>query len=576
MDTSTSPLTPVSTFRAVKAPGAARSPWAAALLFLALTIVVTWPLGRGLGHDVPSDYGDPLFAAWAMAWVIRQVGRALTGHLDAIAHFWDANQLHPEPGVLALSDHFVAQALPLAPVHWITGNPILTLGLAYIVAFTLNGFCTWLLVREITGSSAAGVLAGCLFAFNELFGYFELAHLQILSAHWMPLVLYFLRRYFETGSKAALTGAVLSQTALHLSSGYYLLMFPPFVALYAAWELTARRRWLHVRTWRHLIVAGLAVGLLTAPFVWPYVAAQRRLGFSRTLVETTSMSASIDAYVATAPRMAIGYLFAAAAVLLAVSIRTSGIRRAFPLFGFTLTALGLSFWLSLGPSPTWAGHTYPGLGIYQWLQGALPGMDAIRVASRFAVVFLLFLTVLAGMGASLIARLPRFGVVLVLLAAGAFVAVNAPRPFRLNGVLEPVGLRMPEPYLTPSPEAPAVYRYLASLPETVVVAEMPFADLWYSTRYLFFSTFHWKPLVNGFTSFFPPAFIERTRWLANPVNTPEQAWKALESAGTTHVVVHTGAWDAAYVEQLEEWLTSRGARSHGRFDGAVVYELPGR
>ena len=145
------------------------------------------------------------------------------------------------------------------------------------------------------------------------------------------------------------------------------------------------------------------------------VAAQRRLGFSRTLVETTSMSASIDAYVATAPRMAIGYLFAAAAVLLAVSIRTSGIRRAFPLFGFTLTALGLSFWLSLGPSPTWAGHTYPGLGIYQWLQGALPGMDAIRVASRFAVVFLLFLTVLAGMGASLIARLPRFGVVLVLL-----------------------------------------------------------------------------------------------------------------------------------------------------------------
>ena len=71
----------------------------------------------------------------------------------------------------------------------------------------------------------------------------------------------------------------------------------------------------------------------------------------------------------------------------------------------------------------------------------------------------------------------------------------------------------------------------------------------------------------------PPSNIPKLR---NPVNTPEQAWKALESAGTTHVVVHTGAWDAAYVEQLEEWLTSRGARSHGRFDGAVVYELPGR
>jgi hypothetical protein len=553
---------------------AARSPWAAALLFLALAIAMTWPLGRGLGRDVPSDFGDPLFVAWAMAWVMRQAGRALTGHLDAITHFWDANQLHPEPATLALSDHFVAQALPLAPVYWLTGNPILTLGLAYLLAFTLCGFFMWLFVREITGSSVAGVLAGTIFAFNEFFGSFELAHLQILSAHWMPLVLYFLRRYFESGSRRALTGAVLSQVALNLSSGYYLLMFPPFVVLYVAWELTARGLWLNGRTWRNLILAGLAVGVLTAPFVWPYIAAQQRLGLSRTLVETTSMAAAVDGYLATARRMSVGYVFAGAAILLTLLMRVNGVRRALPLFGFALVGLGLSFWLSLGPTPTWAGRTYPGIGLYQWLQDVVPGMNAIRVTSRFAVIFLLFLAVLAGMGASLVARLPRVGVVLVLLAAGTSTALNAPRPFRLNDELAPVGLRMPEPYLTPSPEPPAVYRYIASLPDPAVVAEMPFADLWYNTRYLYFSTFHWKPLVNGFTSFFPPAFIERTRWLVNPVRTPDQAWRALESAGTTYVVVHTGAWDPAYGRQMEEWLTSRGAVAHGRFDGAMVYQMP--
>jgi hypothetical protein len=37
-----------------------------------------------------------------------------------------------------------------------------------------------------------------------------------------------------------------------------------------------------------------------------------------------------------------------------------------------------------------------------------------------------------------------------------------------------------------------------------------------------------------------------------------------------------GAWDAPYAAQMDEWLTSRGARSHGSFDGAVVYELPTR
>ena len=133
---------------------------------------------------------------------------------------------------------------------------------------------------------------------------------------------------------------------------------------------------------------------------------------------------------------------------------------------------------------------------------------------------------------------------------------------------------MPPTYLTPTAEPPAVYRYLASLPDPVVVAELPFADLWYSTRYLYFATLHWKRLVNGFTSFFPPAFIERTRWLVNPVNTPERAWAALQSAGTTHIIVHTAAWDAAYARQVEAWLTGHGARLHGSFDGALVYELP--
>jgi hypothetical protein len=42
------------------------------------------------------------------------------------------------------------------------------------------------------------------------------------------------------------------------------------------------------------------------------------------------------------------------------------------------------------------------------------------------------------------------------------------------------------------------------------------------------------------------------------------------------VVVHTGAWDAEYVRALDRWLTSRGARSHGEFGGAVVYELGAR
>jgi hypothetical protein len=555
-------------------PTGARSAWCAALVFAGLTLVVTWPLAAGLGRDVPSDYGDPLYAAWAMAWVIRQVGRIATGDLHALTHFFDANQLHPEPAALALSDHFAGQALPLAPVYWITGDAVLTLGLAYLLAFWLCGFGMWLLVRELTGSGVAGVLAGSAFAFNEFFTVYELAHLQILSAHWMPLAVYGLRRYFAHGARRGLVVAAVSLVLLNLSAGYYLVMFPPFVALYVAWELTARGRWRDGTTWRHLAVTGLAVAVATAPFVWPYVQAQQRLGLRRTVDEATVMAASVDGYLESIRRLFGAYLCAAIAVGAAVVSRVRASARRLPLAGFAITAACLAFWMSLGPAPRWGAESYPGLGLYGVLQASVPGMSAIRVTSRFAVVFLFFVCTLAGHGAALLARVRTTGPIVVLALAASAALMSAPRPFRLNHEDPPTDVRPPAAYLRPGGPIPAVYRYLRTLPDTTVVAEIPFTELWYNTRYLLFSTVHWHPLVNGFTSFFPPAYVERVRWLVNPVRTPDEAWQALRSGETTHVVVHTDAWEAAYVRQLDEWLTSRGARSHGAFDGAVVYELP--
>jgi len=549
-------------------------PWAGALIFLALSLAVTWPLAPGLGRAVPSDYGDPLYAAWAIAWVGHQIGRILRGDLQALVHFFDANQLHPEPGTLALSDHFIGQALPLAPVFWISGNAVLGLGLAYLVAFWLCGFCMWLLVRELTGSSLAGILAGSVFAFNEFFTTFELAHLQVLSAQWMPLTIFGLHRYFARGSGTGLAIAALSIVMLNLSSGYYLVMFPPFVALYVAWEMTSRRPWRDAATWRHLAAAGVAVTIATAPFVWPYLQARQRFVMTRTVEETSTMAATVDGYLDSSRRLA--GVYACAAIALGAWIRSRFGRASarLPLVGFACVAAGLAAWLSLGPAPRWGTDTYPALGLYHAVQASVPGMSSVRVTARFAVVFLVFFSLLAGHGAALLARVRVVGPALVLALAASTILLSAPRPFPLDHQDRPAEAHPPAPYLTPGGPMPAVYRYLRSLPASTVVTELPFTDLWYNTRYLLFSTYHWHPLVNGFTSFFPPAYVERVRWLVNPVRTPDEAWRALRSGQTTHVVVHTGAWDAEYVRQLDEWLTSRGARSHGSFDGAVVYELP--
>jgi hypothetical protein len=548
--------------------------WTGALLFLALTLAVTWPLAARLGQAVPSDYGDPLYAAWAIAWVSQQIARIARGDLSAVTHFFDANQLHPEPGALALSDHFVGQALPLAPFYWLTGNAVLTVGLAYLMALWLCGFCMWLLVRELTGSSLAGVLAGSVFAFNEFFAIYELAHLQVLSAQWMPLAIYGMRRYFAHEQRRGLVIAAASVVLLNLSSGYYLVMFPPFLALYVAWELTTRGRWRDATTWRHLGATGVAVAIASAPFVWPYLQGRQRVGMTRSVQETTTMAATVDGYLDSWRRLFGVYLCAAIAIVSAAADRIRGARGNAPLLGFAIVAGAIALWLSLGPAPRWGSQAYPALGLYSVVQHAVPGMSAVRVTSRFAVVFLVFLSMLAGHGAARLARVRIVGPVAIGVFSAWAIVMSTPHPFPLDHELQPVEVKPPPAYLKPDGRLPGIYRYLRSLPETTVIAELPFVDLAYNTRYLLFSTYHWHPLVNGFTSFFPAAYIERVRWLVNPVRTPEEAWRALRSGGTTHVVVHAAAWDAAYVQQLDDWLIAHGARNHGSFDGAVVYELP--
>jgi len=550
-----------------------RSSWTALALFAGLSVAATWPLARGLGRDVPSDYGDPLFVAWALAWVCRQAGRALTGHVDAVTHFWAANQLYPEPAALALSDHFIAQALPLAPVYWITHNALLVLGLAYLIAFTLNGFCAWLLAREVTGSSAAGVMAGCAFAFNPFFLVYEIPHLQVISAWGLPLALFGLRRYFERGCRAGLWCGALGVVMVSLSSGYYMVMVPLFVVLYVIWEIAARGRWRDAGMWRALAAAGMVAVLALAPVLLAYIEARRRLGFARSVEEAAQMSAPIASYLAAVGPLVVPFTFAAIAVIGGAAGRLGWTRRRLPLLGLAVVGAGLAFWLSLGPAPVIGGRPMPSLGLYRILQELVPGMTVLRVSSRFAVAFVLFLSLAAGLGASLTAGTRRGAGAVVGLALVS-VWLNSLQAFPLNHESpSTVGVIRPAAYLTPGPEAPEVYRYLASLREPAVIAELPFTDLWYNTRYLYFSTFHWHPLVNGFTSFFPPDFDRRARWLVNPVRTPDEAFAALMAAGTTHVVVHTGAWDQDYARALDAWLTGRGARRHGDFGGAAVYEL---
>ena len=86
------------------------SPLSAALTFLALSVVMTWPLVLGLGSDVPGDLGDSLLNMWILGWGVEHVPALLTLQISW-ADFWNANIFHPDPLALALSEHLFGQTL---------------------------------------------------------------------------------------------------------------------------------------------------------------------------------------------------------------------------------------------------------------------------------------------------------------------------------------------------------------------------------------------------------------------------------------------------------------------------------
>jgi hypothetical protein len=542
--------------------------WLAALAFLALAVAGTWPLAGALTSSLPGDYGDPLFVTWVMAWVARHLTRALTGDPGALTAMWDAPIFSPETNTLAFSEHFVGQAFQALPIYWLTGNPLLAYNVIFLSTFVLSGVGGYLLVRELTASRLGGLVAGALLTVND-FRTSSLSHLHTLSSHWVPLALLGLLLFARSGSRLALAGAAVSTIALNTSSGYYMLYCGPMVAAFAVMVLARHTAWRTRAGWTALAVAVAVVALVQVPLVLPYLELQRTMQFARTRGEVEMFSVPLDLYRDRLPYLA-PMLLLSGASLLAWRAKGVGLRWALVFFG---VAGVLGLWLSLGPVPRLHGVPSGLPGLYDLLYTFVPGYSGLRVASRFTVVVMVSLSVLAGLGAAaLVRRAGRAGAALAVAGAAAHLSLHWMGPIALDVPLLAAGLQPAPAYLRPAVDVPGIYRAVASTPSSSVLAELPFGDPGYELRYMFFGLAHARPLLNGYSGIFPPSYRTRAAVLVNPQAAPDAAWAALAPA--THVVVHGRAWDDDRGTAIGDWLAGRGARVIAERDGAKLWHLP--
>jgi hypothetical protein len=189
------------------------------------------------------------------------------------------------------------------------------------------------------------------------------------------------------------------------------------------------------------------------------------------------------------------------------------------------------------------------------------------------MLVILFLSVLAGFGASFLERRVRQGPALILALGLMIVAEGFAAPIVVNGSAGEGGYAAPPGRVHTGDEVPRVYQFLKTMPPQTIVAEFPFGEWAYELRYVFYSAHHWQRLLNGYSGHFPLSYSTRANYLRHPLDVPELAWSALFGAGTTHVVVHGSSYVDEEGVRIGDWLVRNGARQIAEFDGDRVFAL---
>ena len=475
--------------------------------------------------------GDPLESAYLMAWHAHQV-------LRHPLHLFDANYLYPVKAAVATTEHHLLQGLALAPLTWLTGNPILVFNGAVALTAVLDAFAARKLALALgcrgTGSWAAGALS----AFNT-YNVHEAPRVHIMLHAFLALALLellFLLRREEPARAWRIAGWLL---LAGLTANYHLMYGAILLGtvLVAAAVVDPSRV---ARTLVRLAIPLAVAALLFLPVILTYYRVATSQAFHRELPE----GVDLGHYVSTAPGNLlygpigphvraqqsgphfIGFFaLAVAAIGLGSSMLRSGGDGLLPAPQWAPAAAGLAvlfILLSLGRDLTAFGHRL-GPGPYRLLYSFVPGFQYLRIPERFGLLAMLFVALLVAQGLTVLeaAKLPVAALVLAAIIPLEHLSLAT------RAIVVPVG-----------DDVPPVYRWLARQP-VHALAEVPtYGEHTFrrETWEMYYSTYHFKPIVHGYTAY-PTRESILLRECA--VRVPEkQALDCLEIWGVDTLIVH--------------------------------------
>jgi hypothetical protein len=492
-----------------------------------LTVLMTWPQAVAL-TSVPA-HQDPLFSIWRLGWIARALS-------TAPSDLFNGNVYFPERGTLLYSDTTLLEGLIAWPLVEL-GIPLAAVyNVLVLASFVASAWAMYLLVKELSGSRAGAFLAGVIFAFAP-FRFDHYIHLELLWGFWTPLTFWALHRAVDRASVpyGVFTGVFALMQLL--SCGYYGVFLSTALPVVAAGLLlTARYR--EVRRWKGLVLGGGIAAVGGFLYALPYREIADIVG-RRPLSYVAAYSPQLQTFMAVPEANWLygwtahpwgsneGHLSVGFLPLILTLAAVVAVRRAWVIAYAALLTIAVLICLGTnGP-------------LYELLYRSWPGYSGLRVPTRAGLLVVLGIAVLAGGGLAPLlnwVRSPRSRAIVFTAAVGIVL-------------LE---------YINPVPSLRAlehrrahVFTWLAAQKDAVILhlpVPRPSALPGDEPEYQWLSTFHWRPLVNGYSGHYPRPYMDLLRRLRTFPDTASV--EALRARSVRFVIVHDRRYRPRELERL--------------------------
>jgi hypothetical protein len=456
----------------------------------ALVAVMSWPLLFDPAGSGVMDRPDGRLNAWILAWDVHAL-------LHSPGRLFQAPIFHPLPDTLAFSENLLLPAVAASPAI-LAGGPVLGYNVVLLASLVLSGLGAQLLARRVTGDGLAAFVGGAIFAVGA-HRWIRLAHLHAQVTVFMPYALLALDRYFErrTLRRALVVGLLVALQGL---SSIYLGAMTALAVAAAAVAMGRRAA--------RLLAGFVLAAVLLAPVAAPYMRMRQFQGVEWSLDDVSVYAATLESYAASGTRLygpltqrhldperVRDTLFpGVVALALGIAGLASAPRR------YRVAALAVSvaaIVYSLGPATP----------VYRFLHEHVVFVRGLRALSRFSLVAVLALAVLAGLALSGRRRLAAAALALMLMES-----TNAPIRYAAAAA--------------PSPAA----RWLAGREGAVAVLPLGERD----TDVMLEGVAHFRPLLNGDSGFMPRPYARAMELFEGAVT--DEGLRLLRAIGVTHVV----------------------------------------